>query len=73
MTTNPFDFDHEEGNTVRSPQVPGDPSELLDRYGPDTMPDPDSLRVPDDPGELMDEDEDDDPDQGFDDRESYSM
>lgn len=74
MTTNPFDFDEEDGDTMRSP-VPEDPGELLDRYGPRNMPDPASLRVPDDPGELMDEDEDedDDPDAGFDDRESYSM
>ncbi len=72
MTTNPFDSDHEDASTMRSPQVPDDPSELLERFGPNAMPDPDSLRVPDDPGELMDEDEDD-PDQGLDDRDSYSM
>jgi hypothetical protein len=61
VTTNPFDFDHEDGDASG--------------YAPQTMPDPASLRVPDDPGELMEEDEDEeeDPDQDLDDRDSYSM
>jgi len=74
MSTDPFDADHEE-RAIRRSAIPDDPGELLDRYSPQTMPDPASVRVPDDPGELLDEDEDEleDPDQGFDDRDSYSM
>lgn len=74
MSTDPFDPDHEERAARRSP-IPDDPGELLDRYTPQTMPDPASVRVPDDPGELMDEEEDEpeDPDSDLDDRDSYSM
>jgi hypothetical protein len=68
--TNPFNSDQDDGDTINA-QVPDDPSELFDEYGPAAMPDPTSLRVPDDPGELMDEDEE--PDQGFDDQEPYMM
>ncbi|WP_034270955.1 hypothetical protein [Actinospica robiniae] len=75
MSTDPFESDHEDHGT-RRPAIPDDPGELLDRYSPQSMPDPASVRVPDDPGELMDEDEDDedeDPEGDLDDRDSYSM
>jgi len=74
MSTDPFESDREERAARRAP-IPDDPGELLDRYSPQSMPDPASVRVPDDPGELMDEDEDeqDGPEGDLDDRDSYSM
>ena len=74
MSTDPFESDREDPGTRRS-AVPDDPGELFDRYSPQAMPDPASVRVPDDPGELMEEDEDDpeDPEGDLDDRDSYSM
>lgn len=51
---NPFRH-HTQTTTMQPPRVPDTPAELLDEAMPPAMPDPHSVRVPEHPGELVDD------------------